>query len=69
MEVWLLNKQVHRMQLLLNDFEDFKVTHVLQEANLEADKLSNVGANGSLANMFSLFEDFRNCSPLDYDFE
>lgn len=51
------------MKFLLCGFEDFKVSHVLREANVEADKLSNVGANGSLDNNFSLFEDLRNvCS-------
>lgn len=42
------------------------MTHVLREANVEVDKLSNVGANGSLENNFRLFEDFRTISPLDF---
>lgn len=58
MEAWHLDKHVRRMKLLLCGFEDFKVTHVLREANVEVDKLSNVGANGSLDNNFRLFEDF-----------
>lgn len=65
LEAWFLDKQVCRMQLLLNNFEDFKIIHVLREANLEAGKLSNVGANGSLENLFSMFEDFRECSLLE----
>lgn len=35
MAVWHLDKQVRGMQLLLGGFEDFKVTHVLREENLE----------------------------------
>ncbi|XP_057872372.2 uncharacterized protein LOC131078634 [Cryptomeria japonica] len=48
MEAWNLDKHIRRMNNLLNGFEDFKVSHVLREANVEADRLSNVGANGSL---------------------
>lgn len=58
MEAWHLDKHVQRMKLLMFGFEDYKVTHVLREANVEADKFSNVGANGSLENNFRLFKDF-----------
>lgn len=65
MEVWQLDKHVQRMKLLLCGFKDYKVTYVLREANVEVDKLSNVGANGSLENNFRLFEDFRYVSAHD----
>ncbi|XP_059067599.1 uncharacterized protein LOC131858386 [Cryptomeria japonica] len=60
MKAWQLDKHIRRMKLLLYGFEDFKVSHVLKEANVEADKLSNVGANGSLDSNINLFEDLRN---------
>lgn len=56
MEAWHLDKHIRRMKNPLNGFEDFKVLHVLREANAEAGRLSNVGANGSLADHFYFFE-------------
>ncbi|XP_059078060.1 uncharacterized protein LOC131876634 [Cryptomeria japonica] len=66
MEAWHLDKHIRRMNLLLCGFDDFKVSHVLREANIEADKLSNVGANGSLDSNFNLFEDLRNVCSLEF---
>lgn len=66
MEAWHLDKHIRRMNYLLSGFDDFKVSHVLREVNVEVDKLSNVGANGSLADHFNLFEDLRNVCPLEF---
>lgn len=66
MEAWHLDKHVRRMKLLLGGFEEFKVSHVLKEANVEVGKISNVGANGSLENNFRIFEDFRTVSSHDF---
>ena len=43
MESSFLDKYIRRIRKLLEEFEEFKVSHTLREENVINDKIANVG--------------------------
>ena len=53
-----LDKFIKKIHIILEEVEEFKVSHVLRGVNTIEDRLSNVGVGGSLEENFEIWENF-----------
>ena len=56
---WHLDKHLKQIRCLLQEFEDFKVSHIYKKANKVAEKLANMGANVALGTRNEIYKDLR----------